>query len=51
MGDTYGFAESGNAEVLSRFLGIALMAREEGLYAATAGFLGKVGRMKFVRPL
>ncbi|KAL8831822.1 MAG: hypothetical protein Q9191_000646 [Dirinaria sp. TL-2023a] len=51
MDQAYSFHTSGNAEILSRFLTIGLKAREEGLYGLVAEFLGKVGRMKFVRPL
>ena len=51
MNAQYGLGASGNAEVSSRFLAIAIKAREEGLYEVAVGFLGTVGRMKFVRPL
>ncbi|KAI9815560.1 MAG: hypothetical protein M1827_002694 [Pycnora praestabilis] len=51
MGSTYGFATSTNVEVVSRYLGIGLRARDEGVYGMTAKLLGEVGRMKFVRPL
>ena len=51
MNESYGFAKSGNAEVLSRFLAIGLKAKDAELYELTAKFLGEIGRMKFVRPL
>lgn len=51
MNNAYGFAKSGNAEILTPFLQIGLKARNEELYGVTTRFLGEVGRMKFVRPL
>ena len=51
MNTAYAFSKSNNAEILSRFLEIALKAHVEELYQTTAKFLGEVGRMKFVRPL
>lgn len=51
MGKVYGFANSGNVEVVSRYLGVGLRARDRAVYEPTAELLGKVGRMKFVRPL
>lgn len=51
MGETYGFAKSQNVEVVSRFFRIGLRAKYAGVYEPTAELLGKVGRMKFVRPL
>lgn len=51
MGKEYGFAKSGNVEVVSRYLGVGLRAKDQGVYGPTAELLGKVGRMKFVRPL
>ncbi|KAF2835226.1 putative leukotriene A-4 hydrolase like protein [Patellaria atrata CBS 101060] len=51
MGDTYGYAESQNVELVSRFFGLGLTAKCEKVYEPTAELLGKVGRMKFVRPL
>jgi leukotriene-A4 hydrolase len=35
----------------SRYFGIGLKAEDESVYHPTAELLGKVGRMKFVRPL
>ncbi|KAL8997992.1 MAG: hypothetical protein Q9188_006196 [Gyalolechia gomerana] len=51
MGETYNFTKSQNVEVLSRYLTVGLMARSEEVLEPTAELLGKVGRMKFVRPL
>lgn len=51
MGETYGFAKSKNVEVVSRYFGVGLRAKDPGVYQPTAELLGKVGRMKFVRPL
>lgn len=51
MGSTYGFAKSGNVEVVARYFQIALKVRDESAYGPTAELLGNVGRMKFVRPL
>jgi leukotriene-A4 hydrolase len=51
LGSTYGYADSENVELVSRFYGVGLMARAESVYAPTAKLLGSVGRMKFVRPL
>lgn len=38
-------------ELLSRYFEIGLEAKDETVYHPTAELLGKVGRMKFVRPL
>lgn len=51
MGQTYGFAKSGNVEVVSRYFTVGLKAMAEEVLEPTADLLGKVGRMKFVRPL
>jgi leukotriene-A4 hydrolase len=51
LGRAYGFLDSRNVELVSRFLGVSLQARDETVYARTAELLGQVGRMKFVRPL
>ncbi|KAL9031432.1 MAG: hypothetical protein Q9196_000535 [Gyalolechia fulgens] len=51
MGATYGFTTSQNVEVVSRYLTVGLMARSGEVLGPTAELLGKVGRMKFVRPL
>ncbi|MCJ1389402.1 hypothetical protein MMC18_002259 [Xylographa bjoerkii] len=51
MGGVYGFDQSKNVEVVSRYFGVALRAREESVYGGVAELLGRVGRMKFVVPL
>ena len=51
MGEQYGLLKSGNAELTSRFFAIGLKAKAEEVYGPTVELLGKVGRMKFVRPL
>ncbi|KAI4179962.1 MAG: hypothetical protein LQ348_005284 [Seirophora lacunosa] len=51
MGQTYGFAASENVEIVSRYLGLGLMAGSEEVKGPTVDLLGRVGRMKFVRPL
>jgi len=51
MGSTYDFLSSKNAEILARYFKVGLMARDKEVLEATAEFLGRIGRMKFVRPL
>ncbi|KAL8796372.1 MAG: hypothetical protein Q9195_001279 [Heterodermia aff. obscurata] len=51
MGEQYGLLQSGNAELTSRYFAIGLKAKDEEVYGPTVELLGKVGRMKFVRPL
>ncbi|KAG9247972.1 putative leukotriene A-4 hydrolase like protein [Calycina marina] len=51
LGSTYALTESKNMELTARYLKIGLMAKDETVYKPTAELLGKVGRMKFVRPL
>ncbi|KAF2762984.1 putative leukotriene A-4 hydrolase like protein [Pseudovirgaria hyperparasitica] len=51
MGQAYSYDKSQNAELVSRYYGIGLQAKAEAVYQPTADFLGRVGRMKFVRPL
>ncbi|KAK1070613.1 Leucyl aminopeptidase yscIV [Friedmanniomyces endolithicus] len=51
MGSFYGYESSKNVELVSRFYTLGLMSRAESVYNPTAELLGKVGRMKFVRPL
>lgn len=51
MGEQYGLLHSGNAELTSRYFAIGLRAKDEEVYEPTVELLGKVGRMKFVRPL
>ncbi|KAI8938568.1 hypothetical protein NX059_004447 [Plenodomus lindquistii] len=51
LGSTYGYASTQNIEVLSRYLNIGLMAKAPETYEPAAELLGKIGRMKFVRPM
>jgi leukotriene-A4 hydrolase len=51
MGKAYSLAATRNVELSSRYLGIGLRAKDESVYQPTAELLGRVGRMKFVRPL
>ncbi|KAK3176883.1 hypothetical protein OEA41_008209 [Lepraria neglecta] len=51
MGSVYGYAKSGNIEVVARYFQVALRAKDNSLYKPTAELLGNVGRMKFVQPL
>ncbi|RMZ73555.1 leukotriene A-4 hydrolase [Pyrenophora seminiperda CCB06] len=51
LGATYGYANTQNIEVLSRFLQIGLAAKAKETYEPAAELLGRIGRMKFVRPL
>lgn len=51
MDKEYGFSKSKNVEIVSRFFEVGLDAKDEDVYEPTAELLGKVGRMKFVRPL
>ncbi|KAI5814461.1 peptidase family M1-domain-containing protein [Pyronema omphalodes] len=51
MRTCYGFLDSENAEILSRFLTVGLKARDENMYIKASEALGLWGRMKFVRPL
>ncbi|KAI4278911.1 MAG: hypothetical protein L6R38_005126, partial [Xanthoria sp. 2 TBL-2021] len=50
MGQTYGFFKSKNVEIVSRYLAVGLKAKSEEVLEPTAELLGRVGRMKFVRP-
>ena len=51
LGSTYGYTQTQNIEVLSRHLSIGLMAKASDTYAPSAKLLGRIGRMKFVRPM
>lgn len=51
LGTTYSLTNTRNVELSSRYFGIGLTARDESVYQPTADLLGRVGRMKFVRPL
>ncbi|PSN69214.1 leukotriene A-4 hydrolase [Corynespora cassiicola Philippines] len=51
LGEAYGFTGTQNIEVSSRFFSLGLKAKVKEVYEPTAELLGKIGRMKFVRPL
>lgn len=51
MGKAYGFAKSQNVELVSRYFIVGLKAKDTAVYEPTAALLGRIGRMKFVRPL
>jgi leukotriene-A4 hydrolase len=51
MGAAYSLINTRNVELSSRYFGVGLNARDTSVYEPTADLLGKVGRMKFVRPL
>jgi leukotriene-A4 hydrolase len=51
MGKAYSLTQTRNVELSSRYFGVGLLAKDESVYQPTADLLGKVGRMKFVRPL
>lgn len=51
MGKVYDYASSANVEVSSRFFVLGMQARAKDVYEPASELLGKVGRMKFVRPL
>ncbi|KAL5364578.1 peptidase family M1-domain-containing protein [Aspergillus floccosus] len=51
MGEIYGLAKSANIEVANLYFQVGLKAGDESVFVPTADLLGKIGRMKFVRPL
>ena len=51
LGAVYGLVQSKNMEIVARYLRVALRAGDESAKEPAAEFLGRVGRMKFVRPL
>ena len=51
MGNIYGFKETKNVEVSSRYYQLAMKAGDSTILSSVADLLGQVGRMKFVRPL
>lgn len=51
MDSTYHYSSSHNVELSSRFLVLGLKAGDKNMCQPAAELLGKVGRMKFVRPL
>ncbi|KAL4925877.1 bifunctional aminopeptidase/epoxide hydrolase [Aspergillus undulatus] len=51
MGDIYGLAMSENIEVSNLYLQVGLKAGDKSVIEPTTELLGRIGRMKFVRPL
>jgi leukotriene-A4 hydrolase len=51
MGKAYSLTQTRNVELSSRYFAVGLRAKDESVYQPTAELLGRVGRMKFVRPL
>jgi leukotriene-A4 hydrolase len=51
LGSTYGYNDTQNIEVLSRYLSAGLMAKAPETYQPSADLVGRIGRMKFVRPM
>ncbi|KAF1925208.1 leukotriene A-4 hydrolase [Didymella exigua CBS 183.55] len=51
LGATYGYHQTANVEVSSRYLCLGLKAKAAETFEPAAELLGKIGRMKFVRPL
>ena len=51
MGMAYGLLDTKNAELTSRYYQIGMKAGDDEVLPKVADLLGKIGRMKFVRPL
>ncbi|KAJ5791376.1 uncharacterized protein N7518_008387 [Penicillium psychrosexuale] len=51
MGDVYGLTESSNIEVSHLYCQVGMKAGDDSVIEPTTDLLGRVGRMKFVRPL
>lgn len=51
MGDVYGLSKSENIEVANLFFQVGMKAGDESVIEPTTELLGRIGRMKFVRPL
>lgn len=51
MGGMYKYSTSENVELVSRYCIVGLKAKAQSVYGPTVDLLGRVGRMKFVRPL
>jgi leukotriene-A4 hydrolase len=51
MGEVYGLAASQNIEVANLYFQVGLQAGDESVLEPTTDLLGRIGRMKFVRPL
>ncbi|KAJ5140596.1 hypothetical protein N7448_004004 [Penicillium atrosanguineum] len=51
MGEVYGLAKSDNIEVSNLYFQVGMKAGDESVIEPTTELLGRIGRMKFVRPL
>ncbi|KAJ6006549.1 hypothetical protein N7451_004493 [Penicillium sp. IBT 35674x] len=51
MGEVYGLSKSENIEVSNLYFQVGLKAGDESVIEPTTELLGRIGRMKFVRPL
>ena len=51
MGKVYGLVKSENIEVTNLYFQVGLKAGDESILEPTTSLLGRIGRMKFVRPL
>ncbi|KAJ5503085.1 hypothetical protein N7463_005959 [Penicillium fimorum] len=51
MGDVYGFTKSNNIEVSNLYCQVGMKAGDDSIIEPTTELLGRIGRMKFVRPL
>lgn len=51
MGEVYGLAKSENIEVSNLYFQVGMKAGDETVIEPTTELLGRIGRMKFVRPL
>lgn len=51
MGDVYGFSKSANVELSNLYFQVGLKSGDDSVIEPTASLLGRIGRMKFVRPL
>ena len=51
MGNIYGFKDTRNVEVSSRYYQLAMKSGDRSILGHVTDLLGKVGRIKFVRPL
>lgn len=51
MGDVYGFTKSENIEVSNLYCQVGMKAGDDSVIEPTTELLGRIGRMKFVRPL
>jgi leukotriene-A4 hydrolase len=51
LDSTFHLTESGNSEILCKWLAIAIQNGYEPVYPKTRAFLGSIGRMKYLKPL